>query len=291
MSVVDDGCITCVEEEDGKIRFPAEIDNVVLASYSGPVFYPSGIRLSALQQCHADDILSEVYKGCYRRNQRCELSPEDKVTFKDPRFEGADTYGEVMPESFLDILWKLGAKPGERFYDLGSGTGKLLALAWLVGLRVRGIELSRARAEIAWRSIAEIEARCKVGSPLMASFPQTVPGALECTCNSLFDVDFSDADLVLFSSVMFSNTMVAKMARIARCMKPGSRIISKHNLENLGQAGIFPEFRPLGEIHVDTTWSTTSGWMVHEIAGASQENNAFEPQNSQCPAVNLKKES
>lgn len=259
--------MSCVQEEEDQITLPQEIDSVVLASYTGPVFYPSGLRLSALQQCHADDILSEIYRHCYRRNVRCELSPEDKLTFQDLRYEHADTYGEVMPESFLEMLWKVGAKPGECFYDLGSGTGKLLLLAWLVGLRVRGIELSRARAEVAWRSISEIKARFEIGSPLMASFPQLVPGALECSCNSLFDVDFSDADLVLFSSVMFSSTMVAKMASKARGMKPGSRIISKHNLENLGEAGIFPEFRLVGEIQLDTTWKSASGWMVHEVSG------------------------
>merc|ERR1711933_233164 len=58
-----------------------------------------------------------------------------------------DTYGEVLPEGILKILWRLGAKPGDHFYDLGCGPGKMVALAWMLGLRATGVELSRARWE------------------------------------------------------------------------------------------------------------------------------------------------
>merc|ERR1712110_788545 len=41
------------------------------------------------------------------------------------------TYGEISPQSFVSILCQFNVSPGQRFYDLGSGTGKTVVLAWL----------------------------------------------------------------------------------------------------------------------------------------------------------------
>lgn len=243
-------------------------DEIVLANYTGTVFFPSGIRLSVDQQCRLDSLFdTDICKGHYRRILHVALSSEDAVMFAHPGFGDSDTYGEIRPESFLEVLWKLGARPGERFYDLGSGTGKLAAIAWLTGLTATGIELSCARSEIAWQLLSQLENHFAEGTKFSgkSSFPKAKPGGLNYICGSMYDVDFTDADVVFFSSVMFTKGLVARMVTIARWMKPGSRIISYHDLANLGAAGSFPELKLLGEINVSTSWNAASCWLVHEV--------------------------
>lgn len=242
-------------------------DETVLASYSGEAFQRSGIRLSVDQQCRLFNMFdTDICKGHYRRNVNVPLSIEDEAVFKQPG-HGADTYGEIMPESFLEVLWRSGATSRERFYDLGSGTGKLAAIAWLTGMRATGIELSRARSELAWQMQARLESRFAEASKSTekCSFPKIRTGGLKYLCGSIFDVDFTDADVVFFSSVMFNKYQVSRVATIARWMKPGSRIISFHDLSNLGADYDFPEFKLLGEIYVATSWKAESCWFVHEV--------------------------
>ena len=110
--------------------------------------------------------------------------------------------GYLRTQSFLEVLWRSGATSRERFYDLGSGTGKLAAIAWLTGMRATGIELSRARSEIAWQMQARLESRFSEASKSTetCSFPKIRTGGLKYVCGSIFDVDFTDADVVFFSS-------------------------------------------------------------------------------------------
>lgn len=232
-----------------------DFEEVVLADYSKEAFYPLGIQLSAIQQCNLSDSLEELYGRGWRKRSHGKLSAGDKVTFADERYPGTDTYGETMPESFLEVLWRVGARQGERFYDLGSGTGKLISIAWLLGLRSTGIELSHARCEKAWLRLAQLEtcvSKSGVAVPLA--------GGLDCRCQSMMDVDLSDADIVFFCSTMYPRAMVSEVAKIASQMKPGSRIISYHNFDGFGK-----QFKEVGKICVATSWIDKSLMLVHEV--------------------------
>ena len=54
-------------------------------------------------------------------------------------------YGELSAASVVESLALAHVRRGERFYDLGSGGGKVVAMAWLLGLRATGVELLSKR--------------------------------------------------------------------------------------------------------------------------------------------------
>lgn len=260
---------------------------LVLANYASPPLLPSGTRLGTFAQTQLADLLGGVYEGYYRSHKHVELSADDEAAFlNDGSSKGADCYGEMMPEGFLELLWNVGAQPGSRFYDLGAGTGKLPALAWFLGMRATGIELSDQRWRAACDVVEKIEALGAEGKlppggiDCKSGLPRRLPLGLDYVCCSLLDVDFSDADIIFVSSVMFTQKMVAKIARLARYMKPGSKVISYHNfgkLPKLGSAGIFPEFRELGECTVASSWKLESCWQVQEVIRGETELEQFPP--------------
>eukprot|EP00931_Biecheleriopsis_adriatica_P005506 TRINITY_DN107016_c0_g1_i1.p1 TRINITY_DN107016_c0_g1~~TRINITY_DN107016_c0_g1_i1.p1 ORF type:complete len:291 (+),score=52.31 TRINITY_DN107016_c0_g1_i1:84-956(+) len=244
-----------------------------LAVYAGRALRGGGIKLSEPAQRLALHILDMAYGGKLFSCPHDEISQEDMKAFaKDPgSSRGAETYGELDPVGFLDILWRVGAKPGSKFYDLGSGTGKLVAVAWMAGLHATGVELSEVRWEASQCALAEL---CSLSSG--GSLPQggvDCPAGLPLRCesgirflhSSFFQVDFTDADLVYVSSVMFTKAMVAKLADLVRWMKPGSRIISYHSLDDLEQFGQFPELVEIGEVTGPASWNLSASWKVHEV--------------------------
>jgi hypothetical protein len=97
----------------------------------------------------------------------------------------------------------------------------------------------------------------------------------------MLEVDFTDADVIFVSSIMFTGKMVAKIAMIARWMKRGSKIVSFHNIANLKSNGEFPEFQEIGECHLPTSWKETSCFRVHEVVGS--------PPSTECRPEFLKR--
>lgn len=256
-----------ISANDSDRKSVEEVEDVVLANYSGEAFYPCGIKLSALQQCHLDDAMVEVFNRRYRTFVHCPLSPDDKEAFLDERLCGADAYGEIRPESFLEVLWRVGAKAGDHFYDLGCGAGKLIAIANILGLRATGVEFSRARCELAWQAMATLNEFGKRGK-YVASFPALSTVVLDCKCESMFGMDFTDADIVYFCSLMFPNETVIEVAKIARNMKPGSRVISHHCLDCTCQE-TSQAFKKIGEVCVTTSWTSKSTMLIYEVLGNS----------------------
>jgi SAM-dependent methyltransferase len=169
-----------------------------------------------------------------------------------------------MPHGVLDMLWRVGARPGDRFYDLGSGSGKVVATAWMAGLHATGVELSHARWDVSREAVLALSKMDQAGdmpqggktSPL--GIPARVRSGLDFVWGSCFDLDFTDADVIFVSSVMFSQLMLDELATIARWMKPGSRIISFKLLPG-------PEFEKIGEFCQPTSWSLETPWWVQEV--------------------------
>jgi len=108
--------------------------------------------LAALRAAYGGDVVRRT-RGFAARSQAAE-EVQRAVGSARPA-----TYGEVLPETVAAMLHRLGARAGQRYYDLGSGTGKTAALAWLLGLDATGVELVSAR----WRSFAR-----PAGSPSSA---------------------------------------------------------------------------------------------------------------------------
>merc|ERR1719253_2595286 len=100
------------------------------------------------QSPHSEDGALKILDGLYHGNvQDAKYLRGDRAAArKDIRqaqgSEYAATYGEVLPSSLVQLLAELQAVPGQLFYDLGSGTGKLCILAWLLGFKAIGVELA-----------------------------------------------------------------------------------------------------------------------------------------------------
>jgi len=169
-------------------------------------------------------------------------------------------YGELLPAAFIWMIRHLGfAETSTHFFDLGSGTGKLVNLAGLLGLRATGIELEpeRYRASCdARNSIFQKENRARRASGLpLLELPKFVQG-------SFLKYDFSSANLVFAASVVYSDAMMEALAVTARKMKPGAKLVSYK---------MFPEpgFRCLGQIGLHVSWRAdtegTATFQVQEV--------------------------
>lgn len=81
-----------------------------------------------------------VLNEAYRDESNAHMAESHKVAAAEREVAQAvgsgvpAVYGEILPETAGVMLRRLGALPGHRFYDLGSGTGKVVVLAWLLGM-------------------------------------------------------------------------------------------------------------------------------------------------------------
>lgn len=183
-------------------------------------------------------------------------------------------YGEVLPHGVLHML-SLAVKnnpnlqdkdghfkPGH-FYDLGSGLGRAVMLASLLGFEGDGIELADQRFDIACKSLDHLLKGSLVERDYKdeASIAEKhVSGIANCgsdgmgkakfTKGSFTDpnVNIADADVVFTDSVFWSDEMLKILGEKASRMKPGSIIFSFKP---------FPgdSFKSLGEVSLETSWS------------------------------------
>ncbi len=134
------------------------------------------------------------------------------------------TYGECTPEAVEHILAVTGAKPDEVFYDLGSGTGKMVVFAAFflplkksVGIELLS-ELHEAARMVGRRYIEEIQpqladARCNT--------------KLEYRLGDIFEANLSDADIVVsHCCTCFDDVLMQKLSDKLETCTSGTRIVT-----------------------------------------------------------------
>lgn len=227
------------------------------AEYSGVPLVSGGRKFSVEAQHSISAFLELIFDGRYYRESGVGLSSVDEWVFQaDWSLRDADIYGELLPQGVFHMLWTVGAKPGDRFYDLGAGTGKVVALAWMAGLRATGVELSQARWGASCKGVANMG---KVDNHEDDAIVQSPTLGVDFLCASIYDVDFTDADVVFACSILFSDELINKLAATARWMKPGSRIVSYQAFDG-------PQFKEIGRFSTPTTWSASgTSWVVQEV--------------------------
>src|SRR5438046_2754042 len=84
----------------------------------------------------------QIFDTLYQDVDGYRVSLRERAMLKLQQHRAA-TYGEILPESFLQMVQAAQPKEGEVFFDLGSGTGKPVFLAALAFpfSRAVGIEL------------------------------------------------------------------------------------------------------------------------------------------------------
>eukprot|EP00913_Durusdinium_trenchii_P025258 g23712.t1 len=100
-------------------------------------------------------------------------------------FSNSALYGEINEQDFAELIFDLGLRPPAIIYDLGSGTGKLVNLAALIGFSATGIELEPGRHQRACTAARTLLRQ--VGDSLGGQPPRFLH-------TSFLEFDFSDAD-------------------------------------------------------------------------------------------------
>jgi hypothetical protein len=190
----------------------------------------------------------------------------------------AGVYGEILPESVLHML-ALAAKynpnlrdqdgkfkPG-RYVDLGSGNGKSVLLAGLLGFEGDGVELADPRFKIACSGLERLG---KAGNASSTECGSHGLGHVKFTKGSFLDdkVSLDDTDVVFTDSVYWSDDMMQTLAAKAAKMKPGSVIFSFK---------AFPgeQFKHLSEETLGTSWDTGTTWQFQQVGNEGTDSNAI----------------
>lgn len=158
-------------------------------------------------------------------------------------------YGEILPQSVVNMLAQVGARPGMHCFDLGSGTGKTVLMAGLLGLRATGVELVEQRWTAACAALRQLD-RSKFGT---AACP-----TVAFQRRSFLDANFLSSDILFVNSLLFSNSTMEVVALQARCLKPGSIVITHRGLPG-------PWFQRAGSFVGGATWTEEQAWLIQTV--------------------------
>jgi len=210
--------------------------------------------------------LNRVYEGC-AFDSKYKMGDVQKALGESAKSFGSEyalVYGEISPFSLVSMFCKVCATPGQRFYDLGSGTGKAVVLAKLLGLTATGIEIFEDR----W--LVSCEAKERLLSELKDS------DGIQFLHANVLDVDFTDADLVLCTDILWPAELRAGVANIARGMQRGSFVVTNEEICD------DPGFDLLTEIELVTNWNSAQTYLIHIVTGNLQHDHgsAAKPEGS-----------
>lgn len=201
-----------------------------------------------LREAYGVDTDEEHYDGY-------EPDDDEKAKEEIPKDEAhgdqAGTYGELRPRGILEMFRTVGAKPGAKYVDIGSGTGKTVALAWLMGLDATGVELSKTRYK------AACESMMKLPDPVRQSDGQV---DIRFLFDDIMNVDFSDADIVFANSVLMNNHTIEYIVRAAGQMKIGSKLVV-YSSTNVVSDNLKLETH----FETSTTWFAIVKYNVHTV--------------------------
>jgi len=187
------------------------------------------------------------------------LKGREQEEFKSKSF----VYGEVLPDSFYDIIQEVYAPgvPGQVFYDLGSGTGKAVLLAHLLFdfEKSKGIEL----VDQLYDASAEVKKR--YDSEVKHTLGDAVKGRdIQMTLGSFLDADLTDADVIFMNSTCFQDDLMELLEEKLETVRPHCHIISlsksfkspsfhqyKHKMQEFswGQATVFYHRKRLWKLY------------------------------------------
>lgn len=160
-----------------------------------------------------DDLFSDV------KGRDLSLKWREEREIKSKSF----VYGEVVPDGFYQMMSEADVRPGQVFYDLGSGTGKAIILAHLLFdfPQAIGIELVDSLYD------ASIQVQNRYEKEFRPSIAKEVGDRkISFVHASILDVDMSDADFVFMNSTCFEDDLVEAIAEKLECLRPNVTVIS-----------------------------------------------------------------
>lgn len=129
----------------------------------------------------------------------------------------AFVYGEVFAETVLTLLEAVQPKPGDVFYDLGSGSGKAVATVsvFYPEVKARGVELLAPMCELSQRLFDELRSVLSGMSLGSAEFIQS----------DLLDYPLEEADIVFVNATGFFGDALDRLVERLETTRPGTRIL------------------------------------------------------------------
>lgn len=129
------------------------------------------------------------------------------------------TYGEVTYEGFWEILKLLDKNKRGVFYDLGSGTGKPVIIASLMGFKTSiGIEEMKDLHDTAENVLLRYKSEFKDNLE-----PEQ---EIKFICADFADVDFTDADVVFMNATCFEYEFTPSLFKKFDNLKKGAIILT-----------------------------------------------------------------
>ena len=196
------------------------------------------------------DTLDTLYSGVNGYG----LSQADRVG--ERREQKSLTYGEMLLEPFSRVLAAVKPAPGEVFYDLGSGTGKVVLMANMLApfAKTVGIEflpkLHDQASAIVDRYAQEIK----------PSLPDAT-AEIAVRQGDMLTEDLTDADVIFVHSTCMGEELIAGLAERVRACKPTTRFA----LISRGFFGM-PWLANTERFDYTNAWNTQSTCFVYKLA-------------------------
>lgn len=159
-----------------------------------------------------DDIYSNIDGHTISYKSRKNLFYTDKTL----------VYGEILLDSFYQIIKSVGPKENEVFYDLGSGVGKAVFAARLLFPfgKSTGIELLSDIYQGSVQAKNIFEKKYQKQLLKKEKFKQT-----EFINKNIFDVDFSDGDVIFFHATCCPDQLMVPISKKLETLKKEARVI------------------------------------------------------------------
>ena len=133
-------------------------------------------------------------------------------------------YGEITLPTFYAILESLPLTPAHQiFYDLGSGTGKAVFGAALLGAfrAALGVELIGELYQTSRRLLWRFNKKIRLFSPSLAQ-----AALVDFIHGDVREHDWSGGDVLFLNSTCFGDEMMRRLTEKLACLKPGSLVIT-----------------------------------------------------------------
>ena len=162
----------------------------------------------------------EIYESLYQGidTYQVSLNSKKRQSTNDPNY----TYGEINFDSFVEILKLCNPSPNSTFYDLGSGTGKAIIVAYLTNSfsKITGVEIIHELHETATLIKTKLEEPLAKFGNLLSTAP------IHFIEDSLFNTNINDADIIFMNSTCYGEKMMYDIAKLLKDIKIGTKIIT-----------------------------------------------------------------
>lgn len=169
---------------------------------------------------NAMDNKQKIFDTLYAEINATEVSLEDRSTLTADTF--GLVYGEIVFESFANMLQFVDPKPNEVFYDLGSGAGKAVFCSALLydWKKCYGIELLPGLHQL---SVAQLERFNQL--PEVKKFFPHKNFPIQFVRSNMLEYDFTDADVIFINATSYTAEFWEAIIEKLNQLKIGTRII------------------------------------------------------------------